>query len=80
MSLIQDAALLHIRTLSPKYRVAEQAAQLILEEYLSPRQAREITYREIVLRVKNLRLPFSTPDIADLAAQYLHERGVRIWR
>ena len=80
MTLVQDAALLHVRTLSPKYRVAERAAQLILEEYLSPRQVKEITYKEIVLRVKSLKLPFSTPDIADLAAQYLHEQGVRVWR
>jgi len=80
MSLIQEAALLHMRTLSPKYRVAEQVAQTILEEYLPSRATKEITYKEIVLQVKSLRLPFSTPDIADLTAQYLHEQGIRIWR
>jgi len=80
MSLIQDAALLHMRTLSPKYRVAEKVAQLILDEYLSKKAAKEITYKEVLLQVKQLHLPFSVHDIADLAAQYLHEQGVRIWR
>ena len=79
MSLLQEAALLHMRILSPKYRVAEQVAQTILEEYLS-RTAKEITYHEIVLQVKQMEIPFSMPDIAELAAQYLHEQGVRVWR
>ena len=80
MSLIQEAALLHMKTLSPKYRVAEKVAQTILEEYLPSKATKEITYKEIVLQVKSLKLPFNTPDIAELAAQYLHEQGVRIWR
>ena len=71
---------LHCRLLSPKYRIAEKLAQTILEEYLSPRQATEITYREIVIQVKALKIPFRAPDIADLAASYLHEKGIKVWR
>jgi len=71
---------LHYRLLSPKYRIAEKVAQTILEEYLTPRHVTEITYREIVIHVKELKIPFSPPDIADLAASYLHDRGIKVWR
>jgi hypothetical protein len=76
---IRDAILLHQRLQSPKYRLAVELAQTLLDEYTA-KGKREIAYREIVLRVKELHVPFSTPDIAELTAQYLHERGVRIWR
>ena len=74
------ALILHYRLLSPKYRIAEEVAQSILEDYITPRQVTEITYREIVIQVKELKIPFSSPDIADLAARYLHERGIKVWR
>jgi len=72
---IRDAVLLHQRLQSPKYRVALQIAQTLLDQHL-----KEVSYREIVLKVKQMQIPFSTPDIAELTAQYLHEQGVRIWR
>ncbi|GAJ13271.1 unnamed protein product, partial [marine sediment metagenome] len=59
---------------------AEEVAQSILGEYITPRQITEITYREIIIQVKELKIPFSTPDIADLAASYLHDRGIKVWR
>lgn len=77
---ISSAVRLHYRMLSPKYRVAEEVAQTILDEYITPRHVFEINYREIVIKVKELRIPFSTPDIADLAANYLNEKGVKVWR
>lgn len=77
---ISKAINLHIKTLSPKYRIAEEVAQTILDNYLSKRPTLEITYSEIVLQIKQLRIPFNIPDIADLTAKYLHERGIRIWR
>jgi hypothetical protein len=40
----------------------------------------EISYREIIIQVKELRIPFRTPDIADLAATYLNEKGIKVWR
>lgn len=77
---ISKAVRLHYRMMSPKYRVAEEVAQTILDEYITPRQVFEITYREIVIKVKELSIPFSTPDIADLTARYLHEKGIKVWR
>lgn len=71
---------LHYRMISPKYKIAEEVAQSILDDYITPRQVTEITYREIIVQVKELKIPFSTPDIADLAATYLHEKGIKVWR
>ena len=77
---VADALRLHYRMLSPKYRIAEEVAQSILDEYLTPRHNTEITYREIIIHIKELKIPFNSPDIADLAANYLHERGIKVWR
>ena len=77
---ISGALRLHFRTLSPKYRVAEEVAQTIMDEYSDGLKPQEISYREIMIRIKELRIPFRTPDIAHLAAQYLHEKGVKVWR
>jgi predicted transcriptional regulator len=71
---------LHYQLLSPKFQVAETVAQTILEEYINKRNVDEISYREIVVQIKALRVPFRTPDIADLAATYLNERGIKVWR
>ncbi len=71
---------LHFQLLSPKFQVAETVAQTILDEYITKRKVDEISYREIVIQVKAQRVPFRTPDIADLAATYLNERGIKVWR
>ncbi len=71
---------LHFQFLSPKFQVAETVAQTILDEYIIKRKVDEISYREIVIQVKAQRVPFRTPDIADLAATYLNERGIKVWR
>jgi predicted transcriptional regulator len=70
----------HYRMLSPKFRVAEEVAQTILDEYAEKGMPHEINYRDIMVQVRELKIPFKGPDIADLAAQYLHERGIKVWR
>jgi predicted transcriptional regulator len=77
---VAKALRLHYKLLSPKFQVAETVAQTILDEYIIKRKVDEISYREIVVQVKELRVPFRTPDIADLAATYLNERGIKVWR
>lgn len=77
---VATALKLHYRMLSPKYRAAEEVAQSILDDYVAKRKLDEISYREIIVQIKELRLPYRAPDIADLAAQYLHEKGVKVWR
>ncbi|HEX9915218.1 MAG TPA: hypothetical protein VGB32_09890 [Candidatus Bathyarchaeia archaeon] len=70
----------HYRMLSPKFRVAEEVAQTILDEFAEKGMPPEINYRDIMVQVRELKIPFKGPDIADLAAQYLHERGIKVWR
>ena len=76
---VAAALKLHYRMLSPKYRVAENVAQTILDQY-TQRGQREISYRDLVSAIKEMNIPFKTPDIADLAAQYLGEKGLKVWR
>jgi len=77
---IAQAFNLHRQLKSRKYRIAVEVAQTMLDSYIKPRRLTEISYREIIIHIKELRVPFRTPDIADLAAQYLHEQGVKVWR
>jgi len=77
---ISKSLRLHFRFLSPKYRIAEEVAQTILDEYVNRHSIQELTYRQILIHIKELRIPFNKPDIADLTAQYLHERGIKVWR
>jgi len=77
---ISRALKLHFRFLSPKYRVAEEVAQTILDEYVNKQNINELSYTQILIYIKELRIPFKTPDVADLAAQYLHEKGIKVWR
>lgn len=76
---IAKALRLHYRLLSPKFQVAERVAQTILEEYVVKRGLKEISYMDIVRHVKELRVPFSTPDVAQLASTYLREKGIKVW-
>ena len=73
------AMTLHYRTLSPKYRAAEKVAQTILDEFTEDRPM-EVRYTDIMHRVRAMKIPFSGPDVADLTAQYLNEKGIKIWR
>jgi len=76
---VAKAMTLHYRTLSPKYRAAEKVAQTILDEFKQD-QPMEVRYSDIILMVKAMKIPYSGPDITDLAAQYLHEKGIKVWR
>jgi len=77
---IAKALKLHYKMLSPKYKVAEEVAQTILEEYSQDGELDEISYKDIVGQVKELKIPFKAPDVAELTARYLHERGIKVWR
>ena len=70
----------HYRTLSPKYRVAERVAQTILDQFAAKGKVDEISYKDLLIQIKALHIPFKAPDIADLAAQYLNEKGIKVWR
>ena len=70
----------HYRSLSPKYRVAEKLAQIILTDIIEKDKQPEIKYHEITQHIKDKKLHRELTDIADLTAQYLHEQGVKVWR
>jgi len=76
---VARALTLHYRSLSPKYRAAEKVAQTILDEFKDGRP-REVNYRDIMARVREMRIPFKGGDIADLTASYLNEKGIKVWR
>ena len=78
---VNDAIALHRKLLNPKYRVAEELAQILLDEYLEPKGLNEITKREILVFVKERKVLFVAGDIAELMARYLqHQRGIKVWR
>jgi len=58
---------------------AEKVAQTILDEFTEDRPM-GVKYADIIVRVKAMKIPYSGPDVADLAAQYLHEKGIKVWR
>ena len=77
---INDAINLHRKLLSPKYRIAEELAQILLEEYIEPKGLKEITKREILVFLKEKKLR-ERGDVAELMARYLqHQRGIKVWR
>ena len=54
-------------------------AQTILDEFKQD-QPMEVKYGDIMIRVKAMKIPYSGPDVVDMAAQYLHEKGIKVWR
>ena len=77
---INDAQKLHRRIISPKYVAGERLGQLILEEYMQPRNLNTITGREVMKLVREKGVKHSVADISDLAMDFLHERGMVVWR
>ena len=70
----------HRRLLSPKFRLAENIAQIILDRYIKPQNIHEISYRTILIILREFRVPFNLYDIAHLTATSLSEKGVKVWR
>jgi len=71
----------HQRSLSPKYRVAEELVQTVIKDHLERTpQPEEITHRMILSVIRGHSEPYHTRDIADLAATILREQGIKVWR
>jgi len=77
---VDEALRIHYQMLSPKYRIAETVAQTILDEIHDTGRPLEINYSDIMDQVKELKSSFTPPEIADMVAQYLHEKGIKVWR
>lgn len=76
---VAEALRLHFWALNPKYKIAEEIAQTILDQY-TKRGRDEITFRDLLEQIKEMRIPLKALDIADLTAQYLVEKGIKVWR
>jgi len=77
---IKEAQKLHKRLLSPKYVAGEKLGQLILEEYIEPRNQEEITGREIWAVARENKITGELTDIVFFAMNYLTEQGIKVWR
>ncbi len=76
---VTEALSIHNKMLSPKFRMAENIANAILEEYKEAGKL-EIHYRDIAGYIRKNRLPFKGSDIPELVARYLHAQGMKVWR
>jgi hypothetical protein len=47
---------------------------------LEPRGESEVVYRMIMEKTRELGVRHMAPDVGELAAQVLQEKGVRVWR
>lgn len=65
----------HLRALSPKYRAAEKW----LQSFLLDHQEKDVSLQRIrdQLKAQGIREHW---DVADLATELLHERGIKVWR
>ncbi len=69
----------HNRSLSPKYRVAEQIVQTMMRDYTSIRVKQEITKKEIHYVVKEMRVPYRRYDIQLFVEQIFKDKGIKVW-
>jgi len=77
---VRNAVQLHNKLFtSKKFRLADNLAQTILEEF-KEEEIKEVYYKSLFQQVKALCVGYNTSDITDMVATILHERGVRIWR
>ena len=63
---------------SRKYRIADDLAQTILEEF-NEKGLKEISYKDIRIRVKALKIPFSTYDISQMVYAILVDNDLKVW-
>lgn len=77
---VARAIRLHYRAQSPKYRVAEKIASTILTDYIIKDGKEEIGYWKLFEIVKENKFPYRHSDIAELAADYLSENGIKVFR
>ena len=65
---------------SPKYLQAVLVSQTLLGNYPAVAARGETSYADIVRTIRKMGISYGVPDIAQLASQYLYEKGVKVWR
>jgi len=69
----------HNRSLSPKYRVAEEIVQTMIRDYTIIRVKQEITRREIRFVINEFDTPYRRYDIQLFVEQILKDKGIKVW-
>ncbi len=69
----------HSRSLSPKYRVAEEIVQTMIRDYTSIRVNQEIKLKEINFVVKAFDMPYRRYDVQLFVEQIFKDKGIKVW-
>jgi hypothetical protein len=77
---VMTAILLHGKCKSPKYRQAEEVIQSILDEYVIPMGVTEMTWQQLIQRVRGFGKSYRADDIALIGIPILKKHGVKVWR
>ncbi|MBA7697155.1 hypothetical protein ES703_105814 [subsurface metagenome] len=76
---INDAVRLHRNLTSPKYRYAEEMAQLMLDDYILVKDMTEISRSEYIEFLRERKVnPSMIPDIVINSISYFKEQGIRL--
>jgi len=76
---INDAVRLHRNLTSPKYRYAEEMAQLMLDDYILVKDMTEISRREYIEFLRERKVnPSMIPDIVINSISYFKDQGIRL--
>jgi len=79
---VPDAILKHSRAISPRYRVAEEIAQKLIDTWLIPKRRTEYAYRELIVDVREATQLRGQPliDVTNMTAQALMKNNIKVWR
>lgn len=71
---------LHRKLNMPSYVIVKKVSQSIMDEYLSRRIDLEIDYKEIITLCKQSCEGYYHSDISSQVADFLKDKGVKVWR
>ncbi|GAJ12907.1 unnamed protein product, partial [marine sediment metagenome] len=69
----------HNRSLSPKYRVAEEIVQSMMKDFMSIRVKQEITRKEIHFVLNEFKMPYRKYDVQLFIEQIFKDKGIKVW-
>lgn len=76
---IADVVGEHHRSLSPKYRVAEEIVQAMMKDFMSIRVKQEITRKEIHFVLNEFKMPYRKYDVQLFIEQIFKAKGIKVW-
>jgi hypothetical protein len=70
----------HSKAVTPLFSESDRVAQIILDEYFTPRHLKECNLRDITYYINKNNPGFPKPDFINNVCRTLDRRGVRVWR